>query len=1094
MMILLLPSYSIEDFSVDRIDSEANQLLSAWTALYHPALIEKANRLPSWERASNPSELECELMIVPPCCEHLPPAGWLDDKVGKCVMIRHESERETILREALKGLQLEEHGFEDWFVDALLAMGTHYVLSELLTRQLRYMSMLDEYQLKEKAMSAIKAYRKGEMDEARSWLQQMFEQLQQSREYFYPMTAYLIDLVLTAPTTLGEKLYETLGENRQVNLVMPLSSLKQVTQENVELAARMRDETLASRLELAGDPLEGVPLTHLVMTDLVEQLMRGTEYYRDVVGARPVAYMRKQADFVAALPSLLLRAGYKGVLLYTTDGWQTPEKRHSLLRWGSPDGRKIGAISRYPTDANSSEAILQLPKKLGRMLEGDYAPTVTLAHYPKHVRRWLNDLKVGAQYASVFGRFHSLSGFFKASKYTGETKPLNETIYAKSRLLVEAVEKKRPNPVSAWGDYHQLMQRCNQMATLATLTATVAGKKSDVPVQAFADAREFLNSFDATKRQHGRQLYGDIEADDATVDLSVFTDQADGVIKRLSCCLGAALTATPFEIVINHNNSQTMPDDWGYLLLNPSPHSRNMLVDISDLPALPTVRRESEASQSSPVIMAHDNGTRKEAVVEVPPFGYAWVGCDATSITVSQGGDQTGQPSETSRPGFAKKVFGLFGGKKENVPPPLVERVEGNGYCLRNEFFELRLDEITGAVVSLFYHNKRGNRLAQQLAFRFPDEVRKQDTRPTKDGNAGYSIMAADSIEMLTDCPLCASLKTTGRLMHFDGSVVATFEQTITITRGSKIVRFDITITPQTLPGNSPWDSYYAARFAWGNAGYEPHIGITSGRHGCQTKYVEAPYFVDLRDETQSLTVFGHGLPYHRRTSDTRLDTLLITTGEQRQTFRIDVGFDVNAPMSVAQELMTPHEPLVIRSPKPKIPTAWLYSFDARNVVMLKCEPLFDEIWQPPVKETIDTPTNETTSETPSSSSPDDASTYNAMSEPGYGYDGVYAPDYQPPEQQEAEKEPRNNLDEGWHFPSLADSLQDNGRPLTGMRFWLLETEGRRTELSFRSFRTIRAARVVDFELNEEKTLNIPGDRVLIPLAPHEFLPVEFRF
>ena len=1073
MMILLLPSYSIEDFSVDRIDLEANEILSAWSALYHPALIEDANRLPSWESASNPSKNEYELLVVPPCCEHLPPVGWLDEKQEQCVVIRHESEREAIVQQALAGLQLEEHGFEDWFVDAFLAMGTHYILSELLTRQLRYMSMLDEYQLKEKALKAIKAYREGNMDDARSMLQQMFEQLQQSREYFYPMTAYLIDLVLTAPTTLGEKLYETLGENRQVNLVMPLSSLKKVEKENSALAERIREETAASRLELAGDPLEGVPLSHLVMTDLVEQLMRGTEYYRDVTGTRPVAYMRKQADFISALPSLLLRAGYMGVLLYTTDGWQTPEKRHSLLRWGTSDGRKIGAISRYPSDANTSETFLQLPKKLGRMLEGDYAPTVTFAHYPKHARRWLNDLIVAAQYAPVFGRFHSLSGFFKASKYTGETKPLGEALYAKSRQLVEAVEKKRPNPVSSWADYHQLMQRCQQIATLATLTANVVGKKSDVPSQAFAEAREFLESFDVTKRLHDRQLYGDMDAKQPTVNLSDSAVEADRVIARLSGYLRAALTATSV-------------DDLGYLLLNPSPHSRNMLIDVSDLPVPPTVRKET-ASQTSPVLMARDNGSCKEAIVEVPPFGYAWVGCDPATLHL----DQTESTPEPSRPTIAKKVLGLFGGKKETTPPSLAERIEGEGYFLRNEFFELRVDETTGAVVSLFYHNTRGNRLAQQLAFRFPENVRKQDARPAKDGNTGYSIMAADHIEIVANGPLHVALKIAGRMMHFDGSVVATFEQTITVTRGSKIVRFDITITSTTLPGDSPWDSYYAARFAWGNAGYEPYIGIMSGRHNSLTKYVEAPYFVDLRDETQSLTVFGHGLPYYRRTSDTRFDTILITTGEQRRSFRIDVAVDTPNPMAVAQELMTPHEPLVIRSPKPKIPTAWLFSFDAKNIVLLKCEPLFDEIWQPTAKQIDNVSANDASSTTASPTG--EISDYNAMSEPGYGYDGVYSPEYQQPIA-EAEKEPRNNLDEGWHFPPLADSLRDNGRPLTGMRLWLLEAEGQRTELKFRSFRPVKAARVVDFELNEEKTLTITDDRVTIPFAAHEFLPVEIRF
>ena len=1107
MMILLLPSYSIEDFSVDRIDSEANQILSAWTALYHPALIEKTKRLPAWESASNPTENENELTLVPPCCEHLPPAGWLDEREKQCLVIRHESEREAIVKRVLKCLQLEDHGFEDWFADAFLAMGTHYILSELLTRQLRYMSMLDEYQLKEKSLKAIKAYREDNIDEAKSMLQQMFEQLQQSREYFYPMTAYFIDLVLTAPTTLGEKLYETLGENRQINLVMPLSLLERVAQDHGELLERMREEVLASRLELVGDPLENVPLTHLVMSDLVEQLMRGTEKYRDAVGARPVAYMRKHSDFISALPSLLMRAGYKGVLLYTINGWQTTDKRHSLLRWGSSDGRKVGAITRYPHDANASDTFLQLPKDLGRMLEGDYAPTVTLAHYPKHARRWLNDLRVGQQYAPVFGHFHSLSGFFKATKYTGQTNPLDEAAYAKSRQLVEAVEAKRPNPVSAWADYHQMTQRRMQITTLAMLIASVAGKKSDVPAKAFAELRSFLESFEAAKHHHDKQLYGNIDVEQIPVDVCGFAKEADNIIARLSCYLSATLTAQPADTIIERNNalaSSTLPDDWGYLLLNPSPHSRNMLIDISGLLALPTIRKETESQQLSSVLMARDDGSRKEALVEVPPFGYAWVGCDPAVETKGEtsNDDKPGQDAEPPRKTIASKVIGLFGGKKETGVPPMIYESEDGGYCLRNEFFELRVDRTTGAVASLFYHNKRGNRLAQQLAFRFPDEIRKQDTRSAKDGNTGYSIMAADTFEITANGPLQASLKTTGRLMHFDGSAVATFEQTITVTRGGKIVRFDIAVTPAALrvallpspPGSSPWDSYYASRFAWGNAGYEPHIGISSGRHACRTKYVEAPYFVDLRDETQSLTMFGNGLPYHRRTSDTRLDTILIAANEQRRSFRIDVGVDVACPMAVAQELMAPHETLVVRSPKPKIPTAWLFSCDAKNVVMLKCEPLFDEIWQPPAKQVDAVPVNET--------SPSDGSSYNAMSEPGYGYDGIYSPDYKPPENQsregdlanEQEKEPQNNLDEGWCFPKLVDSLRDAGRPLTGMRIWLLETEGQRTELTFRSFRSIQAARIVDFELNEEKTLTVSGDRVTIPFAPHELIPVEIRF
>ena len=1078
MMTLLIPSYSMEDFSVDRIDTEANQILSAWSALYHPALIEKWERLPAWERASSPNENDYELIIVPPCCEYLTPVGWLHEKEEKCVLIRNESDREVIIQTALESLQLTEHGFEDWFVDAFFAMGTHYVLSELLTRQLRYMSMLDEYQLKERALDAIKAYRKGDIDAAKSSLQQMFEQLQQSREYFYPMSTYFIDLVLTASTTLGEKLCQTLNENRQVNLVMPMSLLKLVTEEHGELAEIIRRETNESRLELAGDPLENVPLSHLVMSDLVEKLMRGTEFYCETSGAKPIAYMRKQADFISALPSLLVRAGYQGTLLYTTEGWQMPEKKHSILRWGSPDGRKLGAVTRYPSDANTSEIFLQLPRNLGRVLDSDYAPTITLAHFPQHAKRWLNDLFVAQQYSPVFGRFHSLRGYFKATKYTGQTTPLDESLYLKSRQLVEAVEKKRPNPVTAWGDYHQMMQRCNHIMTLATLAASIAGKKSELPPKIFAESRVFIEKFDATKQQHDMQLYGEFDAKQTPIDLRSFVAEADALIKRLSCQVASILTLqSPDEMLAkNHVSSspEALPDDWGYLLVNPTPHAKHMLIDISDLPELPTIRSATNVPENvSSIIMAQSNETQKEVLVEVPPLGYAWVGCDSATQNTTEN-----SPESKTQQTIANKVFGLFAGKKEQNPPPLVERVEDEGYYLRNEFFELRIDETTGAVVSLFHYNKRGNRLAQQIAFRFPEDVRRQDTRSTKDGNAGYSIMAADKIEVTANGPLHATLKIDGRLMHFDGSVVATFEQTVTVLRGSKIVRFDITIDPQTSPGESPWESYYAARFAWGNTGYEPYIGVASGRHNCLTKYIEAPFFFDMRDESQSITVFGHGLPYHRRTSDTRVDTLLMTINEERHSFRIDVAVDIDNPMTIAQEQMTSHKPLVVRSPKPNISTAWLFSFNYKNVVLQKCEPMFNAIWQPTPVAAIDQ-----IPESPGGST----------SEPGYGYEGVYSPEYAA-SRVEPETEPRNNIDDGWRFPKPDDCLRDEGRPMTGMRLWLLETEGMRTELSFRSFRPIQKARTVDFELNEEKTLTVSGDRVTVPLGPHEFLPVEIWF
>ena len=63
-----------------------------------------------------------------------------------------------------------------------------------------------------------------------------------------------------------------------------------------------------------------------------------------------------------------------------------------------------------------------------------------------------------------------------------------------------------------------------------------------------------------------------------------------------------------------------------------------------------------------------------------------------------------------------------------------------------------------------------------------------------------------------------------------------------------------------------------------------------------------------------------------------------------------------------------------------------------------------------------------------------------------------------------------------------------------GVRARLLETEGRKCVAGLRSFRTVKAARKVDFrgELLEE--LKVEGDRVEVPFGAHEWVQIELRF
>ena len=75
-LIVLLPCQSLENLSLDREGDEAQQLLSAWTALYHPKVMAQASGSPRWVSAESPPEdLASSLIVLPECAESSLPTG-----------------------------------------------------------------------------------------------------------------------------------------------------------------------------------------------------------------------------------------------------------------------------------------------------------------------------------------------------------------------------------------------------------------------------------------------------------------------------------------------------------------------------------------------------------------------------------------------------------------------------------------------------------------------------------------------------------------------------------------------------------------------------------------------------------------------------------------------------------------------------------------------------------------------------------------------------------------------------------------------------------------------------------------------------------
>src|SRR5438132_11949281 len=226
-LIILLPCHSLEDFPTYHEGDDANSLLASWSALWHPVLLAAAGQAPTWRRIEDPpSEVRDRLIVVPSVCVQRLPTGFaqrVKDEGG--MLIRKTSSREEILEAALveisKNLGIEEpKSIDAELIADFLALGYCYLQIELLTRQMRYASNLDETYFKGTAVAAAVAAVEGRAELAREKLSACFSVLAEERDHYYPVDAFVLDLNLQAPTTLGESLKVELERQTPTNVLI----------------------------------------------------------------------------------------------------------------------------------------------------------------------------------------------------------------------------------------------------------------------------------------------------------------------------------------------------------------------------------------------------------------------------------------------------------------------------------------------------------------------------------------------------------------------------------------------------------------------------------------------------------------------------------------------------------------------------------------------------------------------------------------------------------------------------------------------------------------------------------------------------------
>lgn len=476
-LAILLPCHSLEDFPVYQEGAEAEGLLAAWSALWHPALLASAERLPSWYRADGPpDEVDDRLFVVPAPSEPLLVAGWASraHDAGACV-VRKTNARAEIVSAALAKLP-ETPTVDAELAADFLALGLCYLLVELLTRQMRYMSNIDEIHLRNLAVAAAKAACEGRVEETREKLRNCFEVLTEARERFYPVEAHLIDLVLVAPTTLGPSLLSELLDPVPKSVLISGELVERLASEQPETLAALREALAQNRVSLVGGEYTERELPLLPLETIRGELLRGLAAYQQVLNARPTVFGRRQFGLTPLLPALLSSAGFTGALHFTLDEGNFPHSGQSKTRWEGVDSSAIDALSRLPLDASKPESVLSYSRKMGETMDMDHVATLIFAHWPGQTNDYFADLRRMAAYAPALGKFVTLDEFFLKTDRPGEVNKFRADQY-RAPYLRQAIIREEPDPLSRLADYHLNHLHSESAQALAALASLLSGTR-----------------------------------------------------------------------------------------------------------------------------------------------------------------------------------------------------------------------------------------------------------------------------------------------------------------------------------------------------------------------------------------------------------------------------------------------------------------------------------------------------------------------------------------------------------------------------------------------------------------------------------------
>jgi alpha-mannosidase len=395
-----------------------------------------------------------------------------------------------------------------------------------------------------------------------------------------------------------------------ISFVAPAIAIENQASRDPEGMERLRQAIGEGWADIAGGQYAEAENLLLPLESVLWQFRRGGEVYRAHLEERNVeTFARRRFGLCTQLPQTAKRFGFRYALHLGFDAGRFPIRSEVKRLWESPDGTSLETLLRPPLAADRPAQGLLMAWRLATTMRNDHVATLPLVHWPAPIATWYGDVRRGATYSPVLGRWVTLNDYFHLTDRPYETFRPESDSYV-SPYLAQAVASGDSEPISSLARHHRLRARFDatewvRAAALAISASSTGSTSLPESLSTPSDSTSIENLIET--RRHG----------DAERGLEAVESFWAGKLAH------SILTARP--LITGQSRA-------GYLVINPLGVPRRVAVLLPE--AALDLRPEG------PLRAAQFTEEGVYAVVDVSAFGYAWVPAmpDLMSPPIEPGG------------------------------------------------------------------------------------------------------------------------------------------------------------------------------------------------------------------------------------------------------------------------------------------------------------------------------------------------------------------------------------------------------------------------------------------------------------------------